>query len=111
MDHVAVKLKQDLVSMDQGNGKEQVRSRIDEPIRSHDDMKWIISLLIVLVHVLHRHWRRWHGYNSSIFVGAINRKWSQPWLGWSTSGDFVSMLESAWEPSISHMLHSDHSIV
>jgi hypothetical protein len=29
--------------------------KIDEPIRSHDDMKWIISLLIVLVHVLHRH--------------------------------------------------------
>ena len=26
-------------------------------------------------------------------------------------GDFVSMLESAWEPSISHMLDSDHSIV
>ena len=24
-------------------------------------MKWIISLLIVLVHVLHRHWRRWNG--------------------------------------------------
>ena len=51
------------------------------------------------------------GYNGSIFVGAINRRWSWPWLGWSTSGDFVSMLESAWEPSISYMLDSDHPIV
>ena len=48
MDHVAVKLEQDLVSMDQGNGKEQVRSRIDEPIRSHDNMKWIMSFVIVV---------------------------------------------------------------
>ena len=24
-------------------------------------MKWIILLLIMLVHVLHRHWRRWNG--------------------------------------------------
>ena len=51
------------------------------------------------------------GYNGSIFVGAINRRWSQPWLGLSTLGDFVSMLESAWEPSISHILDSDHPIV
>ena len=26
-------------------------------------------------------------------------------------GDFVSMLVSAWEPSFSHILDSDHSIV
>ena len=37
------------------------RVKIDEPIWSLDDMEWIISLLIVLVHVLHRHWRRWNG--------------------------------------------------
>ena len=61
MDHVAVKLEQDLVSMDQGNGKEQVRSRIDEPIRSHDNMKWIISFGDWLVHVLHQQWRSWNG--------------------------------------------------
>ena len=24
-------------------------------------MKWIISLFIVLVHVLHQQWRRWNG--------------------------------------------------
>ena len=42
------KLSDDLVSMDQGNGKEQVRSRIDEPIRSHDDMKWIMLFVIVV---------------------------------------------------------------
>ena len=35
------------------------------------------------------------GYNDSIFVGAINRRLSQPWLVMSTLGDFVSMLESA----------------
>ena len=37
------------------------RVKIDEPIWSCDDMKWIISLLIVLVHVLHRYWRRCNG--------------------------------------------------
>ena len=26
-------------------------------------------------------------------------------------GDFVSMLESAWEPFISHILDSDHPIM
>ena len=35
--------------------------KIDEPIWSCDDMKWIISLLIVLVHVLHWHFRKWNG--------------------------------------------------
>ena len=35
------------------------------------------------------------GYNGSIFVGAINRRGSQPWLRESTLGDFVSILESA----------------
>ena len=51
------------------------------------------------------------GYNGSIFVGAINRRWSQLWLLLSTLGDFVSMLKSAYEPSISHTLDSDHPIV
>ena len=51
------------------------------------------------------------GVTASFACGAINRRWSRPWLGISTSGDFVSMLESAWEPSISHMLDSDHPIV
>ena len=37
MDHVAVKLEQDLAPMDEGNGEKQVRSR--------DDMKWIISFV------------------------------------------------------------------
>ena len=54
MDHVAVKLEQDLVPMDDGNGEEQVKSFFDEPIWSRDDMEWIVSLLIVLVHVLHQ---------------------------------------------------------
>ena len=44
MDRVAVKLEQDLVPMVEGNGEKQVK-----------------SLLIMLVHVLHRHWRRWNG--------------------------------------------------
>ena len=39
--------------------------KIDEPIWSCDDMKWIISLLIVLMHVLHRHWRRWNGMHKA----------------------------------------------
>ena len=54
------KLSDDLAPMDRSNGEEQVEIKIDEPIRSHDDIKWIISLLIMLVHVLHRHWRRWN---------------------------------------------------
>ena len=49
---VAAKLEQDLASISE--------VKIDELIRSRDDMKWIISLLIVLVHVLHRCWRRWN---------------------------------------------------
>ena len=57
MDRVAVKLEQDLAPMDEGNGEKASEVKIDEPIQSCDDMKWIISLLIVLVHVLHRHWR------------------------------------------------------
>ena len=48
---------------------------------------------------------------ASLAHRAINRRWSRPWLVLSTSGDFVSMLESAWEPSISHMLDCDHLIV
>jgi hypothetical protein len=35
--------------------------KIDEPIRSRDDMKWIISFSDWLVHVLHQHGRRWNG--------------------------------------------------
>jgi hypothetical protein len=35
--------------------------KIDEPIRSRDDMKWIISFGDWLVHVLHQHRRRWNG--------------------------------------------------
>ena len=50
------------------------------------------------------------GYNGSIFMGAINRRWSQAWLRLSTMGDFVSMLESAWEPSNSLELDSVHPI-
>ena len=46
MDRVAMKLEQDLVPMDEGNGEKQVRS--------HDDMKWIISFVIWLVHALHQ---------------------------------------------------------
>jgi hypothetical protein len=61
---VTVKLEQDLAPMDQRNGKEQVRSKlmskvkIDEPIWSRDDIKWIISFGDWLVHVLHQHRRR-----------------------------------------------------
>ena len=51
------------------------------------------------------------GVTAILARGAINRMRSQPRLVLSTSGDFVSMLESAWEPSISHMLDSDHPIV
>jgi hypothetical protein len=53
MDREAVKLEQDLAPMDRRNGEEQVRS--------HDDMKWIISFVIWLVHVLHQRRRRWSG--------------------------------------------------
>ena len=38
-DREAVKLGQDLAPMDQGNGEERARSRIDGPKRSCDDMK------------------------------------------------------------------------
>ena len=51
------------------------------------------------------------GVMASLSYGAITRRVSQPWLRENTSGDFVSMLESAWEPSISHMRDSDHPIV
>ena len=57
MDRVAVKLEQDMAPMDEGNGKKQVKSR---SMNQYDHVM-IISLLIVLVHVLHRHWRRWNG--------------------------------------------------
>jgi hypothetical protein len=32
---------------------------------SHDDMKWIISFVMMLVHVLHQHWRRWNGMRNA----------------------------------------------
>ena len=54
MDRVAVKLEQDLAPMDEGNGKKQVKSR---SMNQYDHVM-ILSLLIVLVHVLHQHWRR-----------------------------------------------------
>ena len=43
MDRVAVKLEQDLALMDEGNGEKASEVKIDEPIWSCDDMKWIIS--------------------------------------------------------------------
>ena len=49
-----MKLGQDLAPMDRGNGEEQTRSRIDGPKMSCDDMDWIISFMIVMVHWLHR---------------------------------------------------------
>ena len=61
MDRMAVKLEQDLAPMDEGNGKKVGEVKTDEPIRSHDDMKWIISFGEWLVHVLHQQWRRWNG--------------------------------------------------
>ena len=54
MDCVAVKLEQDLAPMDEVNDEEQVKSRS----MNQYDHAMIISLLIMLVHVLHRHWRR-----------------------------------------------------
>jgi hypothetical protein len=35
--------------------------KIDGPTRSYDDVKWIISFMIWLVHVLHQCRRRWSG--------------------------------------------------
>ena len=61
MDHVAVKLEQDLALMDEVNGEKASEVKIDEPTRSRDDMKWIISFVIWLVHALHQHRRRWNG--------------------------------------------------
>ena len=39
--------------------------KIDEPIWSHDDMRWIISFGDWLVHVLHQQWRRWNGMHKA----------------------------------------------
>jgi hypothetical protein len=58
---VTVKLEQDLAPMDRRNGERASEVKIDEPKRSRDDMKWIISFVDWLVHVLHQHWRRWNG--------------------------------------------------
>jgi hypothetical protein len=51
------KLSDDLALMDRNNGRAS-EVKINEPIWSCDDMERIISFLIVLVHVLHRHWGR-----------------------------------------------------
>ena len=45
MDRETVKLEQDLAPIDEGNGEKQI-VKIDEPTRSRDDMKWIISFVI-----------------------------------------------------------------
>ena len=55
------KLSDDLAPMDQNNDEVQVKSR---SINQYDHMMiWSGSYhcLIMLVHVLHRHWRRWNG--------------------------------------------------
>jgi hypothetical protein len=57
MDRETVKLEQDLAPMDRRDGEEV---KIDGP-RSHDNMKWIISFVIWLVHVLHQRRKRWSG--------------------------------------------------
>jgi hypothetical protein len=57
---VKSKLSDDLAPMDRGNGEEQCEVKIDEPIWSRDDMKWIVSFDDWLVHVLHQHQRRWN---------------------------------------------------
>jgi hypothetical protein len=44
------------------------------------------------------------GVTTILALGATNRRGTQAWLRLSTSGDFVSMLESAWEPSNSLVL-------
>jgi hypothetical protein len=54
------KLSDDLASMDRSNIEEQVKSR---SMNQYDHvMIWSGSyhLLIMLVHVLHQHWRRWN---------------------------------------------------
>ena len=60
MDRVVVKLKQELAPMDEGNGKKASKVKINKPIRSRDDIKWIISVGDRLVHVLHQHLKRWN---------------------------------------------------
>ena len=47
------KLSDDLALMDKGNGEELARLRSMNQ-RSRDDIKWIISFVIWLVHVLHQ---------------------------------------------------------
>jgi hypothetical protein len=50
------------------------------------------------------------GVMSLFSLRAINRGVSRPWLRLSTYGDFVSILESAWEPSNSLGIDSVHLI-
>ena len=66
MDRVVVKLEHDLALMDDGNGEEQVKSR---SMNQYDHvMIWNGSypLLIVLMHVLHRHWKEWNTQGKGI---------------------------------------------
>ena len=44
------------------------------------------------------------GKMACFFPSSINRGVAGPWGWWSTLGDLVSMLESAWEPSNSLVL-------
>ena len=61
MDRVAVKLEQDLASMDEGNGKKQVKSRSMNQYDHVMILSGSYRLLIKLVHMLHLHQRRWNG--------------------------------------------------
>jgi hypothetical protein len=65
MDRVAVKLEQDLVPMDKGNGEEQVMSR------SMNDMKWIISFIdrvgACVASTLEE--MEWNAQGKGIFIG------------------------------------------
>ena len=59
--HMAEKLEQRLGVDGQGQWWRASKVVIDEPIRSRDDIKRVISFGDWLVHVLHRHQRRWNG--------------------------------------------------
>jgi hypothetical protein len=68
---MAVKLEQDLVPIDEGNGEEQVMSRLIKPIRSRDDIKWIISFVdcvgACVASILEE--MEWNAQGKRIFVG------------------------------------------
>ena len=42
--------------------------KINKSTRSCDHMKWIISFVICLVHVLHQHRRRWNGCTRQMYI-------------------------------------------